>query len=117
MHLEVIITFIISSLALTISPGPDIVYVISQSFIRGKKAAIITSVGLTTGLLFHTLFVIIGLSLLLRENENIFFLLKLLGSMYFIYLKQAHHFRYFYLILACKLLVSFFPLLNLYLQR
>ena len=86
MHLEVIITFIISSLALTISPGPDIVYVISQSFIRGKKAAIITSVGLTTGLLFHTLFVIIGLSLLLRENENIFFLLKLLGSMYFIYL-------------------------------
>ncbi|SVA14774.1 uncharacterized protein METZ01_LOCUS67628 [marine metagenome] len=86
MHLEVIITFIISSLALTISPGPDIVYVISQSFIRGKKAAIITSVGLTTGLLFHTLFVIIGLSLLLRENENIFFLLKILGSMYFIYL-------------------------------
>ena len=86
MHLEVIIAFIISSLALTISPGPDIIYVVSQSFVRGKKAAIITSIGLTTGLLLHTFFVVIGLSLLLRENENVFFLLRLLGSMYFLYL-------------------------------
>ena len=54
MHYEIIITFILSSLALTISPGPDILYVISQSFIKGKKQAIITSLGLTTGLLFHT---------------------------------------------------------------
>ena len=59
MHLEVIIAFIISSLALTISPGPDIIYVVSQSFVRGKKAAIITSIGLTTGLLLHTFFVVI----------------------------------------------------------
>ena len=86
MHLEVIIAFVISSLALTISPGPDIIYVISQSFIKGKKAAIVTSIGLTTGLLLHTFFVVIGFSLLLRENENIFFLLKLLGSLYFVYL-------------------------------
>ena len=86
MHLEVIIAFVVSSLVLTISPGPDIIYVISQSFIRGKKAAIITSIGLTTGLLLHTFFVVIGLSLLLRENENVFFLLKLLGSIYFVYL-------------------------------
>ena len=86
MHLEVIIAFIVSSLVLTISPGPDIIYVISQSFIKGKKAAIVTSIGLTTGLLLHTFFVVIGFSLLLRENENIFFLLKLLGSMYFVYL-------------------------------
>ena len=47
MHYEIIITFILSSLALTISPGPDILYVISQSFIKGKKQAIITSLGLT----------------------------------------------------------------------
>ena len=49
MHLEVIVTFIISSLALTISPGPDIVYVISQSFIRGKKAAKVVAVDDTIG--------------------------------------------------------------------
>ncbi|MAU63671.1 MAG: hypothetical protein CMC38_04920 [Flavobacteriaceae bacterium] len=86
MHLDIVITFIISSFILTISPGPDIIYVISQSFLKGRKAAIITSIGLTTGLLLHTFFVVIGLSLLLRDNENIFFLLKFIGSIYFLYL-------------------------------
>jgi threonine/homoserine/homoserine lactone efflux protein len=86
MHFDVLITFIFSSLVLTISPGPDIIYVISQSLVKGKKAAIITSLGLTTGLLFHTFFVVIGLSVLISENENIFFLLKMLGFFYFIYL-------------------------------
>ena len=62
MHFDVLITFIFSSLVLTISPGPDIIYVISQSLVKGKKAAIITSLGLTTGLLFHTFFVVIGFS-------------------------------------------------------
>lgn len=86
MHFDVLITFIFSSLVLTISPGPDIIYVISQSLVKGKKAAIITSLGLTTGLLFHTFFVVVGLSVLISENENIFFSLKMLGFFYFIYL-------------------------------
>ena len=86
MHTEVIFTFVLSSVVLTISPGPDIIYVISQSLVRGKKAAIITSIGLTTGLLFHTFFVVIGLSLLVSENENIFFLLRISGFLYFVYL-------------------------------
>ena len=84
MHLDIVITFIISSFILTISPGPDIIHVISQSFLKGRKAAIITSIGLTTGLLLHTFFLVIGLSLLLRDNENIFFLLKFIGSIYFL---------------------------------
>ena len=86
MHIDVLIAFVVSSLALTLSPGPDILYVISQSFIRGKKAAIITSIGLTTGLLFHTFFVVVGLTLLVKENENIFMVMKIVGAAYFIYL-------------------------------
>ena len=86
MHIDVLIAFVVSSLALTLSPGPDILYVISQSFIRGKKAAIITSIGLTTGLLFHTFFVVVGLTLLVKENENIFMVMKIVGAEYFIYL-------------------------------
>ena len=86
MNFEVLIAFIVSSAILTISPGPDILYVISQSFLKGKKAGIVTSIGLTTGLLFHTFFVVVGLSLLIRENENIFLFLKFIGALYFIYL-------------------------------
>ena len=89
MHIDVLIAFVVSSLALTLSPGPDILYVISQSFIRGKKAAIITSIGLTTGLLFHTFFVVVGLTILVKENENIFLVMKIVGAAYFIYLASC----------------------------
>ena len=73
MHYDIILTFILSSLVLTISPGPDILFVISQSFNHGKKRAVMTSLGLTTGLFFHTFLVIIGFSLFIKENQNLFF--------------------------------------------
>ena len=86
MHYDVILTFILSSLVLTISPGPDILYVISQSFNHGKKRAVMTSLGLTTGLFFHTFLVIIGFSLFIKENQNLFFFMKCIGASYLVYL-------------------------------
>ena len=86
MDFGIVITFFVTSVILTLSPGPDILYVISQSFYKGKKTGILISLGLTTGLLLHTLLVVLGLSFLIRENEFIFYLLKLIGASYFIYL-------------------------------
>ena len=86
MNYDIVLTFVLSSLALTISPGPDILFVISQSFNKGKKQAIMTSLGLTTGLFFHTFLLIIGFSLLIKENQNLFFVLKFLGDFYLIFL-------------------------------
>ena len=86
MHYDIIFTFILSSLALTVSPGPDILFVISQSFSKGKKQAIMTSLGLTTGIFFHTFLVIVGFALLIKENQKLFFILKFIGAIYFIYL-------------------------------
>ena len=77
MDIDVLLTFILTSLLLTISPGPDIIYVISQSLSKGVKSAIITSLGLTSGLLVHTFFVTIGLSLIISQNEYIFNFIKL----------------------------------------
>jgi threonine/homoserine/homoserine lactone efflux protein len=86
MDIDILMTFFLTSLLLTISPGPDIVYVISQSISKGIKPAVMTSFGLTSGLLIHTFFVTFGLSLIISENEYILNLIKLLGVMYFSYL-------------------------------
>jgi threonine/homoserine/homoserine lactone efflux protein len=86
MDINVLLTFILTSLLLTISPGPDIIYVISQSISKGKKSAIMTSLGLTSGLLVHTFFVTIGLSLIISQNEYVFNFIRLLGILYFSYL-------------------------------
>ncbi|MBL6649671.1 MAG: LysE family translocator [Flavobacteriaceae bacterium] len=86
MDFETLYAFTISSLVLTISPGPDIIYVISQSVINGKKSAIMVSLGLTTGLLIHTFFVSLGLSLIILENKEYLIFLKILSVLYFLYL-------------------------------
>ena len=86
MDLETLITFVLASFTLTISPGPDILYVISQSIIKGRKSAFMISLGLTTGLLVHTFLVAIGLSVIISQNENILNMIKLLSVFYFFYL-------------------------------
>ena len=85
MDFQILYAFVFSSLVLTISPGPDIIYVLSQSIIKGKKSAIMVSLGLTSGLLIHTFFVSIGLSLIIIENKEYLFFLKTLSVMYFLY--------------------------------
>ncbi|MEE3034297.1 MAG: LysE family translocator [Bacteroidota bacterium] len=86
MDLEILIAFILSSTALTLMPGPDIIYVISQSVIFGKRNGVLISLGLVTGLLFHTLMVVFGLAAIINIYPNLIFTIKLLGSIYIVYL-------------------------------
>lgn len=65
-----ILLFLISSLALTLMPGPDILFVVNQSLDK-KKNGIITSLGLCTGLIFHTMFLAFGLSVLINTNKDL----------------------------------------------
>ena len=86
MQLDTILIFLLSASILTLSPGPDIIYVFFKSSTEGIKAGIKTVFGLTTGLVFHTLLLVFGISALINSNENVFFVLKLFGFFYFIFL-------------------------------
>ena len=86
IDLEILIVFIFSSTALTLMPGPDIIYLISQSVLYGKRNGFSISLGLATGLLFHTLMVVFGLATIIRIYPNIIFIIKILGSLYIAYL-------------------------------
>ena len=132
MDIETLLTFTIASLTLTLSPGPDILYVISKSIVQGKKAAILTSLGLTSGLIIHTFLIAFGLSILISESEYILNSIKIIGVFYFIYLiikviqnrktddetkKDLHNINYFKRGLIMNLLnpkvgfffIAFFP--------
>ena len=132
MDIETLLTFTLASLSLTISPGPDILYVISKSIVQGKKAAILTSLGLTSGLVIHTFLIAFGLSIIISESEYILNSIKIIGVFYFIYLiikviqnrktddetkKDLHNINYFKRGLIMNLLnpkvglffIAFFP--------
>jgi threonine/homoserine/homoserine lactone efflux protein len=83
--MQEILLFLISSLALTLMPGPDILFVINQSLGK-RKNGIITSLGLCTGLIFHTMFLAFGLSALIESNKSVIIFLKYFGTIYLFYL-------------------------------
>lgn len=84
--MEILISFIGASMLLTIMPGPDIIYVLVQSVTNGKKFGIATSLGLVSGIIVHTTLVAFGVSAIIKQSESIFFIIKVFGALYLLYL-------------------------------
>lgn len=84
--LEILLSFTFATATLAISPGPDNIFVLTQSIVNGKKYGIATVVGLMTGCVVHTTLVAFGVSELIKQKPNIFFIIKLLGAIYLLYL-------------------------------
>lgn len=78
--------FIAVSAALTLLPGPDILFVISISISHGKKAGMATASGLCTGLLFHTTAAALGISAIVYRSALAFTMVKYAGALYLLYL-------------------------------
>lgn len=81
-----LIYFIAASVALTLLPGPDILFVLTQSISQGRKAGIATATGLCTGVLFHTTAAALGISALVYKSALAFEIVKYAGAAYLLYL-------------------------------
>ncbi|KZE81990.1 LysE family translocator [Myroides marinus] len=86
MSTEVLYTFFITCFLLIITPGPDILYVVSQSITRGRKYGYAIVVGQMGGLLFHLSLFAFGVSALITQSELLFKGVKLFGALYLFWL-------------------------------
>lgn len=84
--LETLISFVLATATLAFSPGPDNIFVLTQSIVNGKKYGLATVVGLMTGCIIHTTLVAFGVSEVIKQNPNLFFIIKLFGAAYLLYL-------------------------------
>lgn len=84
--IETLISFVLSTAALAISPGPDNIFVLTQSIVNGKKYGLATVLGLMTGCIIHTTLVAFGVSEIIKANDHLFFAIKLAGAVYLLYL-------------------------------
>ena len=83
--MDQILLFFISSLALTMMPGPDILFVINQS-LEDRRSGLLVAFGLCSGLIVHTLVLALGLSAIIEQNNNVIIFFKYFGSAYLFYL-------------------------------
>ena len=86
LSIETIITFITASVVLSLVPGPDNLFVMSNSALRGWKIGLYTTLGLCTGLIGHTILVAIGVSVVFQTSAIAFNGLKIIGAFYLVYL-------------------------------
>lgn len=98
MEQNTLLLFLFSSVLLTLAPGPDIIFVISTSFGNGWRDGIKLTFGLTSGILVHTLVVVLGMGTILEYYPEAIRFIEIIGGFYLIYLaintwKLSNHFQ------------------------
>ncbi len=83
---ETLITFFTASVLLALAPGPDNIFVLTQSALRGKGPGLIIMLGLCTGLMVHTTAVALGVAIIFQTSALAFSALKFIGAGYLLYL-------------------------------
>lgn len=78
--------FVSVGLALALVPGPDNIFVLTQSALHGKIAGVAVTLGLASGLLFHTTAVALGVAVIFQTSQYAFVALKYAGAAYLLYL-------------------------------
>ncbi len=84
--IDILAAFFLASVLLALSPGPDNIFVLTQSALNGRLAGLVVTIGLCTGLIFHTLAVAFGVAVIFQTSAMAFFILKICGALCLLYL-------------------------------
>ena len=83
---DAMMAFFVAALLLGIAPGPDNIFVLTQSALFGAGAGMVTTLGLVTGLCVHTTAVALGVAAVFQTSALAFTLLKTAGAGYLLWL-------------------------------
>lgn len=81
-----LLTFALGSLALTLIPGPNVMFIVSQSVGQGRRAGIFSALGVEVGSIVHVTAAVLGLSALLASSATAVSAIKIGGAVYLVYL-------------------------------
>ena len=86
MEIGTFFYFLTASILLTLAPGPDILYLLTKSLSSGAKCGIILAAGLVSGIIFHTLLVMLGVAAVIQTSPTAQIILKIFGAGYLLFL-------------------------------
>ncbi|WP_046175607.1 LysE family translocator [Domibacillus indicus] len=85
-EISTLLTFTAVVIGLFLIPGPAVLLTAAQTIQNGRKAGVITGLGLAAGDFIHTLFAAVGLSAILMTSASAFNIVKLAGAIYLFYM-------------------------------
>jgi threonine/homoserine/homoserine lactone efflux protein len=83
--IDQLLLFIAAGLLLNLTPGPDVVYIVTNALRSGAKAGVVAALGITAGCFVHIFAAAVGVSALLAASATAFTVLKWAGAAYLIY--------------------------------
>ena len=86
MGIQNFITFLVTAMFFVMTPGIDTLFILNKSISQGKKSGIYATLGINTGVLTHTFFAALGLSVLIAKSALVFTIIQFVGAAYLIYL-------------------------------
>ena len=86
MEIQLYLSFCLAAFLMALMPGPDNLYVVTESLAKGKRNGLWVAFGLNSGVLVHTIAVASGLSLALKKSDEVFLAITYLGVAYLLYL-------------------------------
>ena len=78
-------TFLFAGILLNLTPGNDTIFILTKSIGQGKKAGIVSALGIGTGNIVHTTIAALGLSLVIVKSPLLFNIIKYAGAAYLLY--------------------------------
>lgn len=81
-----LLAFALVSLAMVLTPGPNMIYVISRSICQGPLAGLISLAGVALGFVFYMLCAALGITALLMAVPFAYEALRIGGALYLLYL-------------------------------
>jgi threonine/homoserine/homoserine lactone efflux protein len=78
--------FIVSGILLNLTPGQDTLYIVGRSIAQGRRAGVLSALGITSGCAVHTVAAALGVSAILAVSGGAFLAVKLVGAAYLVYL-------------------------------
>lgn len=85
MTLESLLLFAAAGLLLNLTPGPDVLYIVSNALRGGARAGVVAALGITAGCFVHIVAATVGVSALLAASSLAFTVLKWLGAAYLVF--------------------------------
>ena len=79
-------TFLLSGILLNLTPGNDTIFILTRSIGQGKKAGVVSALGISTGNVVHTMLAAFGLSLIIAKSILLFNVIKYAGAAYLLYI-------------------------------
>jgi threonine/homoserine/homoserine lactone efflux protein len=86
VELTILLAFVVAAFVISIVPGPDMMFVVATGIARGRAAGVLAAVGMSTGLLVHTVAAALGLGALLQAAPAVLDAVRIAGAVFLAYL-------------------------------